>query len=404
MNHKVSIVSCDKYENNLVAKAVRASIDMIGSIEQFVSSGQRVLIKPNLLSPASPERAITTHPTVVEAVVKIVQEVGGIPFIADSPGSGIPHTEKRLKKLYEATGMLEVAERAGISTISDPTASEVSFPDGIVIKRLEVIQPLLEADVVINLPKLKTHVYTIFTGATKNLFGIVPGYAKPGYHAKLYSLPHFADMLLDIIAYVKPAFTLMDGVVGLEGDGPGTGGHPRDVGIILAGADCVALDVVVCSVIGLEPTRVPTLIAAQRREWWDGKPESIEVVGKTIDEVRLNDYKMPETLSDPAGFLENRWYSAIVRSLAKSAFTPRPFPNEKRCTACGTCVRACPRNAITIENKVAIVDDKLCIRCYCCHELCPEAAIDLKISWFGSLMKKMGVMGRTGRRKVKIED
>jgi len=401
MNNKVSIVSCENYENNLVSDAVRKSIDMIGGIEKFVSSGQRVLIKPNLLSPASPEKAITTHPAVVGAVVRIVQEVGGIPFIADSPGSGIPHTEKRLRKLYEATGMLDVAERTGISIIIDPTASEVSISDGVIIKRLEVIQPVLDADVVINLPKLKTHVYTLFTGATKNLFGIVPGYAKPGYHAKLHRLPHFADMLLDIIAYAKPAFTLMDGVVGIEGDGPGTGGNPKNVGIILASEDCVALDVVACSVIGLEPTRVPTLAAAQRRDWWDGKLDSIEVVGKTIDEVRINDYKMPDTLSDPAGFIENKWYGAIARSLMKSAFTPRPVPSKKRCTACGACVRACPQDAITIENKLAIVTDKLCIRCYCCHELCPEAAIDLKVSWFGSLMKRTGVMGRTEEGKAR---
>ncbi len=406
MSHKVSIVSCENYESNVVFDMVRKSIDMIGGIEQFVSSGQRVLLKPNLLSPVSPDKAITTHPAIVEAVAKIVQEVGGIPLIADSPGSGIPHTEKRLKKLYEATGMLDVAERTGISAFSNATASEVSFPDGVVIKRLEVIQPVLDADIIINLPKLKTHAYTLFTGATKNLFGVVPGYAKPGYHAKLHNPSHFADMLLDIIAYTKPAFTLMDGIVGIEGNGPGTGGEPRNVGIILASADCVALDVVACSVIGLEPTRVPTLAAAQRRNWWDGKLDSIEVAGKAIDEVRVNDYKMPDVLSDQAGFLENKWYGAIARVLMRAAFTPRPVPNKKRCTGCSTCIRACPQNAITLENKLAVVDDKLCIRCYCCHELCPEAAIDLKISWFGTLLKKAELMGRPGggkTRKLKSE-
>jgi len=395
MTHRVSVVRCRDYDPDRVELALRESLNLLGGISQFVKPGQRVCLKVNLLAAAGPERAVTTHPAVIEGMVNLVREAGGEPFIADSPGAGIPYTQGGLRRTYRETGLLDLAERAAVELNWDTTAAQIALPEGRMVRRLDVIKPVLDADQVIAIPKLKTHVFTTFTGATKILFGVVPGLAKPGYHAKLADSDRFAEMLLDIVAHIRPALFVMDGVLGMEGDGPGLHGRPRQVGLLLASPSAAALDVVTCQVIGVDPDQVPMLRVAKHRGWWDGSSRSISVLGDRIEDVSIPDFRLPQTsLSTGDGLASLSLPQRALHPLFKSTLTPRVVPQRAKCTACRICVRSCPQKAISIEDELAVVDDSKCIRCYCCHELCPESAIKLQFSWLGRLVRWSGALGR----------
>lgn len=392
MNQKVSIVRCPDYDLEHVKSALKKNLNLLGGINCFVKPGQRVCLKANLLLPARPELAVTTHPTILEAMANLVREAGGKPFIADSPGGGVPYTEEGLRRVYRKTGLLDLAERTGIELNWDTTITQVSLPEGKMIKRLDIIKPVLDADVVIGIPKLKSHVLTTFTGATKILFGVVPGLTKSDYHAKLPDLERFAEMLLDIIVFVKPALFVMDGVLGIEGDGPSLHGTPRQIGLLLASSDAVALDVVASQVIGIDPERIPMLKMAKARSWWNGSIQSIEIVGCPIKEIVIQDFKLPQgglrvyKLSNPS------FFQRVFLHFFKHVLLPRPEPQRGKCVACGNCVRSCPQKAVSIVDKLAVVDDNKCIRCYCCHEFCPEAAIELKFSWLYRMVSRSGAL------------
>jgi uncharacterized protein (DUF362 family)/Pyruvate/2-oxoacid:ferredoxin oxidoreductase delta subunit len=384
---QVALVKCSDYQQPTVDRAVRESIDLLGGMGQFVQPDQKVLLKVNMLSATPPERGIVTHPAVVEAMVRLVQEAGGNPLIADSPGTNVPYTEAGLRRTYEASGLLEVAERTGAALNWDTSYEEVPHPEGFLVKRLEVIKPVLEADVLISMPKLKTHVLTTFTGATKNLFGVVPGIAKAVFHARMRNLTHFALMLLDITSLVKPALVLMDAITGMEGDGP-SAGQLRDVGVILASRDSVALDAVATSIVGFDPLKVPTLREAAARGLWTGKVEDIVTLGASVDEVLMPDFQPPVASPREDVTIFNPFFTRHFGPLITDHFTLRPVPQRGRCIACGDCVAGCPQQVITIVDSLAVIDYSQCIRCYCCHELCTEGAIDLERSWLGSLLHR----------------
>jgi len=386
MNKKVSIVRCTNYNLEQVEKALKKNLNLLGGISYFVKPGQRVCLKVNLLLPAMPKQAVTTHPTLIEAMVNLIREAGGRPFIAYSPGGGVPYTEEGLRRVYQKTGLLNLADRIGVELNWDTTSTKVSFPEGKMIKQLDIIKPVLDADVVIGMPKLKSHMFTTFTGATKILFGVVPGLTKSDYHAKLPDVESFAEMLLDIIAFVKPALFVMDGVIGIEGDGPSLHGTPRQIGLLLASSDAVALDVVASQVIGIDPERIPMLKMAKARGWWDGFLQHIEIVGCPIEEVVIQDFKLPQ------GSLKAQSFKRMFLYFFKHVLALYPVPQYGKCVACGNCVRGCPQKAISIVNKLAVVDYNKCIRCYCCHEFCPEGAIELKYFWLGRMVSKSGAL------------
>jgi uncharacterized protein (DUF362 family)/NAD-dependent dihydropyrimidine dehydrogenase PreA subunit len=381
----VSVVKCETYEIEQVRRAVLSVLEPLGGIGAFVRPGQRVLLKPNLLMPVRPERAITTHPAVVEAVVELVQSAGGEVVIFDS---GPVPAGLVVRRAYRDTGLLEVAGRTGAALHCDIAAIQVPAPESVLLKRLDLVRISQEVDVVISLPKLKTHNLTTITGAVKNLFGLVPGMTKTAYHAKLPDVDKFCDMLLDVAAYVRPALTVMDAVIGLEGNGPSLGGAPRQIGALLAGSDVVAVDAVVCQIVGLSPGQLPLFRAAERRGWW---PAEVAVVGAPVAEIAVPDFRLPVTARPIAG--RNRLSSFVTKRTR--LFVPFPVPQRGRCTACRTCERVCPMQAIRIVDRLAVVDHGPCSRCYCCHEMCPEAAIDLQVSWLGRLLRRTGLLGRS---------
>ena len=376
MNHPVSLVRCPTYEDDAVQAAVRRAVDLIGGMGRYVQPGQRVLLKPNLLRSSAPEEMICTHPAVVKAVVQLVQEAGGHAVIGDSPGG--PLRAVWLRAVYRTSGMIQVAEETGAELNWDCGETRLSHPAGHLIKALEVGTFVTNADVVISLPKLKTHGLMQLTGATKNLFGVIPGTTKMGYHAKFPEPERFGDMLIDILTLIRPALSLMDGVVGMDGQGP-SAGDPCNVGALLASADGIALDVVAATLVGMDVSSIYPLRAAMARGLTSGRVSDIEIVGEAFGDLRAQGFRAPDTHAPSRGTM------FFLSHLVKRWMVAAPSSNG-RCTGCGVCVRHCPVKAITLVEKRAHMDLDTCIRCYCCHELCPERAIDLRKPWLGRLL------------------
>ena len=265
--------------------------------------------------------------------------------------------------------------------------SERPFPDGKVIKQFPIIDPATSADRIVSVSKAKTHILTLLTGATKNLFGLVPGLEKPIFHARFQEQERFADMLLDLHAHVRPHLHIVDGVLGMEGDGP-TGGNPRQVGVILAGTNAVAVDHVLCRVLGIEPLDVPVIRAAVARGWLDEHGDDITLLGDPLELVRVTDFKKPSTyMGEGKGIRERRLVLALYRLGKVYALRPRVI--LPRCIRCGKCSAICPAGAITIGEKGAVIDRSRCIRCYCCHEMCSEEAIVLERGIAGKVLQKI---------------
>jgi uncharacterized protein (DUF362 family)/NAD-dependent dihydropyrimidine dehydrogenase PreA subunit len=347
-------------------------IELMGGIGRYASAGEKIVLKPNLLAAAEPEKAVTTHPSVMTAVARMAKETGARLLIADSPGSGYPYSEKVLRRAYRLTGMTQAAESSGIRLNFDTSHEIVAYPAGERFKRFEIITPVHRADAVFNLCKLKTHGFMHSTGAIKNMFGVIAGLTKPGYHAKLKEKTHFAHMLLDLAAQVSPRLSIMDAVVGMEGNGP-QNGAARPVGLLLGSTSPLALDVVAGEIMGLPKDSNPVLKEAERRGLTPVAMNQIELEGMDPAELRIPDFKLPTTVTR----LHDRLF-AWLSPVFKQGFSVRPRVIDERCACCGTCRDACPVHVITQSGTIpARIDDGECIRCYCCHEMCPHGAIEL---------------------------
>lgn len=383
---QVYAASCPDYGQ--AEGAIRALVEQMGGMGRFVRPGERIVLKANLLRAAPPESAICTHPAVVEAVAKLVKEAGGTPVICDSPGGAL-HKEGVLRSLYEKTGMAAAAAAAGAELAMDSSTRTVSLPEGKVLRQAEIITPVAEADGVIDLCKMKTHVLMSMTGAVKNLFGVIPGLSKVGYHATHPDHATFADVLLDLTGYVKPRLSLMDGILAMEGDGPGSSGTPRQAGLLLASANPLALDTAAGAIMNLPRQDNPVLLAAERRGLTPCRMEDVELIGGTVEELRMADYKFPaSTKSNLMDFLGP--LARPAERLCKKALSQTPRIDGAKCVGCGICAKSCPGQAIamTAPGKKARISQKACIHCYCCHELCPQKAVELHQSWLGRLLTK----------------
>jgi len=374
MKSSVSIVKCPNYDENKVLSGLRRSIDLIGGIQTFVKKGHHVLLKPNLLYGKSPEKAVTTHPAIVKGVIEIVREAGGVPFIGDSPSIG---------------SLMKAAEKAGIKAAADEMKCplvEFNRPvlppkgGGRIFKQLEIDQTVLEADVIINLPKWKTHVQMLLTLGVKNLFGCIPGPRKALWHLKAgEDRKTFAQILVDLYQVIQPSLTLLDGIVGMEGNGPNSG-RPIPLGLILASGDSLSLDQIVCDLLGI--SRKSLLTNRVAFEQGLGK-DKIDVVGERVEDVKISNFQFP-TLSQMDWNLPGFLTKAL-----KNAFTSRPFIEEERCKACDRCEEICPPKALARKGKDLIFDYEQCICCFCCLEVCPEGAISIKPGWGLKLLSQI---------------
>jgi uncharacterized protein (DUF362 family)/Pyruvate/2-oxoacid:ferredoxin oxidoreductase delta subunit len=370
---RVSIVRCGSYDDAAVRDAVRKAIELAGGIGSVVGKGDRVLLKPNVLTARKPSDGLTTHPSVVKAVAELAMEAGGVVSIGDCSGSVFYCTTE--DSLMES-GMLDIARELYIEVAPFEKGGfrKVKVKEGLILKEVYLANMALDADVVISLPKMKTHMETMMTGAVKNMFGCIPN----GERKKLHCLKSgdFAKALLDIYSTVKPKLAVMDGIVAMEGNGPSQG-TLKNTGVLMASLNPAALDVVSAGVMGFKSGEVSTNAAAMDNGLIQG---GIEVVGSSIESVRT-EFKRPSTL------LKNTSLTRLISSLAKV----EPKTLSEKCIGCGVCVESCPAEAIRLEHGRAVIDKTKCIRCYCCHELCPKGAVTLDESIFLKTVKKLGV-------------
>lgn len=370
----VSVRSCRNYEYENVRFSVEKILDDIGGLNKFVKEGSKVLVKPNLLMKKKPEEATTTHPMVVRVVCEKLLELNCDIVIADSPGG--PYNQSSLKSIYKTSGIEEVANDLGVKLNYDVSDVKIHSGKAHALKYMDIIKPVIDADYVINLCKLKTHVMATFTGGTKNLYGCIAGLKKAEIHYRFPTEELFCEnVLLDICDYVNPTLTIMDGVVGMEGDGP-SAGNPKEIGVLLASQNPYAIDVAACKIIGLLPNKVATIRGAIKREYIKEDFSDIVIVGEDIEGLIIKDYKVPNVSKDLRLFSVK--VPKFLNEPISKLITPKPVVRFKDCIKCGKCKEACPANTIEMGNKGALIDLNKCIRCYCCHELCPKKAIDVK--------------------------
>ena len=360
-----------------VESALGRLLEPLGGMRRFVSPGDRVLLKPNMLSGKPPEAAVTTHPEVVRAVVRLVIEAGGVPLIGDSPGVGL------YRSVVEKTGLSAVAQETGAEIVEFTDPQEV--PARGMFRRFELARPYLEADKLINLPKLKTHEMMTLTCAVKNLFGAVVGPAKAGWHLKAGADREvFARMLVEISQVRVPELTIVDGIVAMEGNGPGSG-DPRPLGVLLAGTDPVAIDLIAAEITGI-PTQLRYTERAARELGLPGSDRlRVTTVGVPLDQVQVTDFRLPPVADVQFGL------PRFLKSRLRHHFTPQLYATS-RCRACGICVAACPPQAMRIVGKSVKIERQKCIHCFCCRELCPDNALTIKEGMLLRLWRKRSLM------------
>lgn len=378
MENKVSLVKCDSYDQNKTLLAVENAINLLGGLNQFIKKGQRVALKVNLLMKATPEKAMTTHPAVVYAVAKLVKDFGAEPFIVDSAGG--PFTAGYINGIYSASGLKKVAEDLGVELNQNFEYLEVDNPSAKVGFKFPIVKTINDADAIINLSKLKTHSFTGYTNAVKNMFGIIPGLTKVEMHGKYRDLDTFMDFLFDIHSYLgdKLVLNITDAVIGMEGYGP-SNGTPKHIGAILAGKSAVNVDYIATQIIGLTPERTPTLKTAISRNVLQANP-NIEVVGEKISDMVVKDFKTiePNNFKPYANYVPSFLQNTVHRLMTK-----RPVISKLKCKGCRKCHDHCPVKAISMQQKkdgklFAKIDYNKCIRCYCCQELCPFGVVKVK--------------------------
>jgi uncharacterized protein (DUF362 family)/NAD-dependent dihydropyrimidine dehydrogenase PreA subunit len=358
MNATVVVTPCPDYQLDGVRQAVQKCLEPLGGMRQFVRPGMKVLLKPNLLALAELEQAVTTHPAVLQAVAEQVIAAGGEVLIGDSSGG-------------PDSGHPAVLRKSGTNAVAEKVGAKVVLFDGVVWKRHNgqdyfIARPVTEVDLVINLPKLKTHMLTLFTGAVKNLFGVVPGERKREIHIRAIGAQDFSRELVNLLELVRPGLSILDGVLGQEGTGPGTSGTPHTYGCLAASTDPVALDAVVTRAMGYRDGDVLYLAQAAGRGIGTIDPAKIQVIAPpgVLDFGKL---KLPAAhffLRMPS------WLSAPIRGSIK--LQPRIDP--ALCNGCGKCAQVCPGETIT-KGKPARIDLDGCIGCMCCAEMCPQGAI-----------------------------
>ncbi len=376
MSIPVSIVRCGDYQAASVKRALAEALAPLGGMAAFVAPGQRVLLKPNLLYPKTPEAAVTTHPAVVRAVAEAVLAAGGRVSLGDSP------TVTSFEATLERSGIGAVMEELGIGPVPFRTPKEVEAAPGSVYTRLELSSEVLSFDRVINLPKLKTHGQMTLTLGVKNLFGCVVGMAKPAWHLRAGSDMRFADLLLDVARTVAPCLTVMDGITGMEGNGPGSG-TPRDLGLLAASPDPLALDFALAELLGVDEGKVPILMRACERLL---APRDIAYPRLSPAETGVEDFRLPPTVSGLQWALPG-----FIRRPLRRSLSTYPVIDHEKCTLCERCREVCPAGAMGREAGGMRVDRRRCIGCFCCQELCPAAALTPVPGKLLALFKKMGM-------------
>lgn len=318
---RVAIVRCGDYDPPRVDEAVSRLLDLLGGAGNFVPPEKNILLKPNLLKGASPEKAVTTHPEVLRAAIRAIKKTEPTASIAagDSPAWG------SFESAMRASGLAAVCEEEDAALTPFTRGVKVANPSGEVFRHFHIAREAVHAGAIVNLPKLKTHGQMYLTGAVKNMFGCVAGKRKAWWHFKAGNYgEYFPLMIAETARLIAPRLSIMDAIIAMEGQGPGAGA-PRRMGLLMASADPVALDRVAVEVSGLDPARMRTLTAAETIGWGETSLDKIEVAGLPIGEARL-DPPLAEPRMSPVGFSLPR----VVKSTLKQQWLVRVNESARR--------------------------------------------------------------------------
>lgn len=366
---QVAILECSQYDLDSVIEKINSGVASLGGWEQFVKPNDRVLLKVNLIGPKTSESSAVTHAEFVRAVIRILKGKNCEVWIGDSSGGAIAGIAPTAQS-FQVAGYARVAQEEGALIKNFDREGVVSVtPESGCEETMHIAKPMFDADVVINLPKLKTHSAQIFSGAVKNVFGCIPGLKKAKYHKMAPESADFGQIICDIHRASDIRLHIMDGILAMQGEGP-TAGTPYQAGKILISKDPLALDTVAAKMVGMRLVDVPILETAQKRNLGEGNLDNITLSGDFSQIPRLNKFKLPKKF----GATKKRSSTAVVKVI--DFFRTRPKINLSKCKKCNMCVESCPVQAIDKETKQ--IDYNACIECMCCHELCMFKAVELK--------------------------
>lgn len=371
-NPTVAISRCEHYNADLILKIFKEMIPGTGFPD---IKGKKVLLKPNILSGSDPEKAVTTHPEFVRAAIRFVQEQGASAvYVGDSPGVGSGDAAGK------KCGIKDAVESEGALWTTFTREQAVPCPEGRRQKQFYLAHISQKVDHIISLPKMKTHEMMYFTGAVKNLFGLIPGLKKSRFHFNFPEKEDFAAMIVDLLDTVQPSYSLMDGIISMEGPGPGSG-YPRQTNLLFASSNAAALDWSAAMIMGYNPEEIPIFREIINRGKWISSDTEILYSLLTPDSLIIEDFKRVHIIKDN-GFFKNAVPSFVYDAI-KNIYVPRPVFKTSPCIVCRKCIEICPADALKTakgaardsRRKKIQISYKKCIRCYCCHEVCPVDAI-----------------------------
>ena len=378
----VSLISCKDYNQENVTRALSSLLGSFGGLD-WVEEGMCVAIKANLVTFAKPETAVTTHPALICALIKLLRERGAARVIVgDSPG-GL-YNAAFLKKVYNVCGLSDSVKAAGGELNDDFSQTVAFFENAKVANSFTYTGYLDKADAIVDFCKLKTHGMMGMSAAAKNMFGVIPGTMKPEYHFRYPNPADFARMIIDIDEFFaeKTKLCIADAIVGMEGNGP-TQGTPRNIGAILASKSPHKLDMVCAKIIGLNPDSIPTLGAARERGLIPDSIDDLNVFGD-IDSLVISNYNNVAVRNSLLFDSKSKMFGKI----AKKCLATRPAVKNNECKGCKKCMDICPARAIAMKDNKPIIDREKCIKCFCCQEFCPFGAMKVHRTLIARMLNK----------------
>ncbi|QMS84776.1 DUF362 domain-containing protein [Candidatus Xianfuyuplasma coldseepsis] len=378
---KVVVLRCESYDVDVIYDKLQYALEQLGGMESIIPKGQRILVNPNTLVGIDPSAAATTHPAVVEAVFRILQEQGYTQSYGDSPGFGDPGRVMKKCKIAPA------ADKYNVPLADFTNGQTIHNPEGIISKQFEIANAVFDNDAIINVCKMKSHAFQRITGAVKNPFGCVVGFHKGLMHSRFTNPYNFAEMIVDLANYLPLKLHIMDGIVAMEGNGP-RNGNPTPMNTLLISTDPVALDAVFCKLINLKPEIIPTITYGQK--YGLGSYQNIELIGDDITTLINPHFDIDR---DTVKHTERNNFKVLRQFVIR-----RPVINEDICVKCGVCVEVCPLEDKAVDfsdgdkSNPPVYDYSKCIRCYCCQEMCPYHAIDTETPLIGKILYRTKIL------------
>ncbi|MEN8904861.1 MAG: DUF362 domain-containing protein [Clostridiales bacterium] len=389
----VIIEKCVSYDQVYLKKSLEKIVDSYDSIKKL-KPNSKILLKANLVIRKRPELAATTNPKLLRILADILINRGFIVIIGDSPG-GV-YNKIFLKSVYRVCGLTEELRTSKAEFNYNTEIEELDNSEGLILKKITITKYINDIDFIINVPKLKSHAMMVYTGAVKNMFGIIPGEKKAECHFNAPNYNDFSNLLIDVFLHRKPNLNIMDAIIGMEGQGP-TSGNPINIGLILSSEDGFALDFVALNIVNINPEIVPIMKMAFNRGLVKNDINSINIIGEKIEDVNISNFEyIEENNLKNVIFTDN-----IIIKKMLSKLRSKPIINYEKCIKCKECYKVCPAKVITFDDNCPEIKHNKCIKCFCCHELCPVSAIDIKKSKIMLIIIKMGAIIKSINIKLK---